>query len=1208
MAFGSFGPPSYADADAYREEIVVQAPPSMPKPGAGAGLQLVPYLLFPLLGAGSMAALFLGRGGGGPLTFLVGGASALGMVVMLVFTLVRSGSQKKVQINDERRDYLRYLLGLRRQVQRVADRQSDETRYRWPAPEDLWLLAGTERMWRRRPGDADFAKVRVATGPQLLSNPLRVPETAPLEDLDPVSSTSLRRFVRAFATVPGLPVTVSLRSFARVVAAGDRAAVLGLARAIVAQLATHHPPSNLRIAACLSRQRTADWDWLKWLPHAADVAHTDAAGPGRLCASSLGEVAVLLGVDLGDRAPFVRDQSTDPDRPHVVVILDGGDRQPHPALDTLQGRVGVTFLDLGGWASTSPGDASTLDLVVDGSRLGRRRPDTVVTLGTSDRLDGADAEFIARQLAALGAGSTAAPDAALAGPVGLSDLLGIGDPRSVDPAMTWRRRSPRERLRVPIGVDPEGRPVVLDLKESAEGGTGPHGLVIGATGSGKSELLRTLVTALVVTHSSETLNLALVDFKGGATFAGMASLPHTCAVITNLSDELSLVDRMGDALRGEMVRRQELLRSAGNFASVRDYERQREAGAPLPPLPSLLVIIDEFSELLSERPELTDLFVMIGRLGRSLAIHLLFASQRLEEGRLRGLDSHLSYRIGLRTFSASESRAVLGVPDAYELPSIPGTGFLKTDTTTLARFKSAYVSGELPAARHAGEPSTVAQPDLVRFTLAPVRAVLAPAPEEEPAAAGQPTPGEQPATASGDGARRESIMDAFLSRLTGRGPAAHQIWLPPLDVAPNLSELLGESIVDDRGLIAAGWPGNGRLAVAVGIVDRPFEQRRDPLIVELDGASGNLVVVGGPRSGKSTTVRSLLCSLALTHTPREVQFFCVDLGGGGLRSLSGLPHTSGVALRRDAESVRRTVAEVTAVLEDREARFTSLGVDSIEAYRRLRATGGAAEDPFGDVFLVVDGWGLLTQEYDELEPTVTNLAAQGLGFGIHVVLTANRWSEIRYSLRDLFGSRLELRLGDPGDSEIDRRAAENVPERAPGRGLTRDKLHFLSAAPRLDGSGDSEDLAAGTLELVERSRSAWTGSPAPPVRLLPKMLTAQDLAKVSANGDQPGIAVPIGLNEAQLAPVRLAFEGEPHLMIVGDGQCGKTNLAMLIPPKSMPGRWRTRSARDRSTSRTRSPTRTPSASGARGCRCSRPRSRTSTTSSSSTRGSRRSTI
>ena len=174
----------------------------------------------------------------------------------------------------------------------------------------------------------------------------------------------------------------------------------------------------------------------------------------------------------------------------------------------------------------------------------------------------------------------------------------------------------------------------------------------------------------------------------------MSGLPHVSAVITNLAEELTLVDRMQDALSGEMVRRQELLREAGNFASIRDYEKARAGGEDLAPLPSLFIVVDEFSELLSAKPEFIDLFVAIGRLGRSLGVHLLLASQRLEEGRLRGLESHLSYRIG----PADVLRP--GVPHGARRPRrlraarrCPGLGYLKPDPTTLLRFKAAYVSG-----------------------------------------------------------------------------------------------------------------------------------------------------------------------------------------------------------------------------------------------------------------------------------------------------------------------------------------------------------------------------------------------------------------------------------------------------------------------------------------------------------------------------------
>ena len=237
----------------------------------------------------------------------------------------------------------------------------------------------------------------------------------------------------------------------------------------------------------------------------------------------------------------------------------------------------------------------------------------------------------------------------------------------------------------------------LDIKEAAQDGMGPHGLLIGATGSGKSELLRTLVLGLAALHPPDVLNLVLVDFKGGATFAGMSRLGHVAAVITNLQDDAGLVARMYEALSGELTRRQELLRAAGSLVSVRDYERARQRGAPLPPLPSLVVVVDEFSELITQQESFVELFVQIGRLGRSLGLHLLLASQRLDEGKIRGLEAHLSYRIALRTFSPEESRTVIGVQDAYTLPSAPGHGLLKADTAVLTRFRTTYVSGAYTA-------------------------------------------------------------------------------------------------------------------------------------------------------------------------------------------------------------------------------------------------------------------------------------------------------------------------------------------------------------------------------------------------------------------------------------------------------------------------------------------------------------------------------
>jgi DNA segregation ATPase FtsK/SpoIIIE, S-DNA-T family len=654
-------------------------------------------------------------------------------------------------------------------------------------------------------------------------------------------------------------------------------------------------------------------------------------------------------------------------------------------------------------------------------------------------------------------------------------------------------------------------------------------VLIGATGSGKSEVLRTLVLALSLTHSPEQLNFVLVDFKGGATFAGMAGMPHVSAIITNLGSELALVDRFQDALQGEVVRRQELLRAAGNFANVSDYEKARRGGrTDLEPLPALLIVADEFSELLAAKPEFVESFINIGRVGRSLQVHLLLASQRLEEGKLRGLDTYLSYRIGLRTFSAAESRTVLGVPDAYTLPQEPGVGYLKADTDHLIQFRAAYVSGPPTTKRRGPRPeaddAVDAAAEIELFTAATSVLELPP----------------EPVVEVDDGPVEErSTFEIAVERMAGRGPAAHQVWLPPLAEPASLDQLMPDIAPDPRlGLVSASWRAAGGLTVPLGIVDVPLEQRRERLTVSLGGAAGHVAIVGSPLSGKSTLARTLVTSLALTGTPLELQFYVLDFGGGSFTGLQGLPHVAGVAVRTEPEAVRRTVAEVQSIIDARELYFRANNIDSIDTYR-LRRSQGVVDDGFGDVFLVVDGWATLRQEYEALDPAIQTIAARGLSFGVHVVVTSNRWLDIRSNLKDLIQTRLELRIGDPSDSEIDRRQAGNVPAGAPGRGLAPSKLQMLGAVPRIDGVGDAANLVDGVDDLVARMTAAWTGPRGPKLRLLPELLPLAEARTMA--GPEFGRLL-LGVDEAQLAPFGIDPRVEPHLFLYGDAGMGKSSF------------------------------------------------------------------
>ena len=640
-------------------------------------------------------------------------------------------------------------------------------------------------------------------------------------------------------------------------------------------------------------------------------------------------------------------------------------------------------------------------------------------------------------------------------------------------------------MRALIGVDANGERLELDLKQAAEGGMGPHGLIIGATGSGKSELLRTLVMSLALSHPPEELAFVFVDFKGGAAFADLEALPHTAGMITNLQSDLSLVDRMHDALYGEQERRQRMLRDAGNVDDVIAYRRLREREPSMAPLPDLLVVIDEFGELLASRPEYIDLFVAIGRVGRSLGIHLLFSSQRFDEGRLRGLESHLRYRICLRTFSAEDSKGVLGTPDAYLLPSEPGLGYLKVDTGLYSRFRATLVRrprSSAGGARGGGRP--------VVASFGAGGAQLAGAP-----GAGAP--------AVGDGAADLRLIAERLHAAPSSRPV-HQVWCEPLPGQIALGALAAAPPFWERATPVAG------LRATIGTVDVPKQQRTEPLTLNLTGAGGHLAVVGAPQTGKSVLLRTLVLALARSHTPEELQVHAIDLGGGLLRGLGDLPHVAAVAGKADRELVLRIVARLAAELEEREEAFRRLGIDSI------------ADAPFGEIVLVIDGWAQLRRDFEDLDLAIEALLSNGLAYGIHLAISANRWAEMRQSVSDTLGSRLELHLTEPLDSEIDRKRAEALPS-LPGRGLTQDGLEFQAAVP----AGDE----------VAAIAARWQGPRASAVRVLPRRLEREELAPYDAAG------VPIGVEEERLETVGIDLCGnDAHLLVLGDGESGRTNV------------------------------------------------------------------
>ncbi|MFE7751942.1 type VII secretion protein EccCa [Streptomyces sp. NPDC057428] len=1117
------------------------------------------YMLLPLLSSISMAAYMFTFGRPWLMMLGVGFVVVSVGVTVLVRTQTKNANRRTQYRQRDR--YFEYLTDIRRQARESAAAQRAAGAFVHPSPQRLWAITttGPRRVWERRPADADFMKLRLGIGQAVPAMRIALSRhNDPTTEHDTESHRRAENLSRDFATVSLQPAWVDLANTGVLSLLGPPGRTADLVGALLAQLAVLHAPDDVRIAALIPGENHS-WAWVKWLPHVRRPGRGDSVP---IVAESMDGIADVLqshvdrvredraerGVSLGLRRETKVSH-------HFVVVLDGfrpgADWARLPVVADLLAEAGPeSGLHVVCLVTKESEEPSRVDararVDADGNlSLETRYPALVQATqdAVADTCPPEVGEQMARALAPLRLSGE--QEQVLARTVALPEMLGVADLGSFDPTQLWREPDDDALLRMPIGFTGDGAPLLLDLKESALGGIGPHGLVVGATGSGKSELLRTLVTGLTMTHAPEHLSFVLVDFKGGATFAGVTELPHVAGLITNLADDLAMVDRVRTALQGEQERRQQMLRRAGNVDSVREYQILQASGGtdvdgqPLQPMPYLMIVVDEFGELLAQRPDFIELFVQIGRVGRSLGMHLLLATQRLDEGRLRGLESHLSYRVCLRTFSAQESRAVIGTPDAYRLPAIPGSAYLKVDESIYERFRVAHISGAYQD-EDAREPVSGPPPVPELFGLrTAVDTMSEEAGETEPSVAlARTLPG------------RRTEMQVAVERIRAHGTPVHQVWLPPLPTTVELDSMLGPVDTDDeRGFHSTLWPQGGGLSFPMGVVDLPSRQQQSAVLLELAGQQGHLIVVGAPQSGKSTLLRSVMMSAMLTHTPDELRFLAIDFGGGSLVGLERAPHVSGVTTRHDEVRTRRALSVVRQLVDDRERLFQELRIDSAADFRRLRDEKALpAGVDAADIILVIDNWAALRSAVEEAEAVVPEIAVRGLNVGIHLVLTANRWAELRANLRDTIPGRLELRLAEPTESEISRPLARQLRAFVPGRGLVPPGHVFHAALPRLDGAATTDNLTKAQQAVVDELVAGWKGAPAPELRVLAESVTPEELehaceALPGGLAALPTSAAPIGIREFDLLPATLDLEADgPHFLVYGDSGSGKTTF------------------------------------------------------------------
>jgi DNA segregation ATPase FtsK/SpoIIIE, S-DNA-T family len=1147
------------------KDVEIKAPPAEEATQKGIGRVL--QVLLPILGGVAGLTMML-EFGNNPI-FMIGGiAMAFACVVgglSAVFLRGSRGNKRKQQ----QEIYRAYLQQHETHFKALAEKQALVSKRLYPGYAELVKLVQQRTyLWERRPDDKDFLSVRIGVAPTPLLCKVSVePKRDMMAEPRPDLLAQAQALANKWSVLHDMPTLIPLREVGVLTINGKLSDTRALARALLSQIVAFQSPEDVRCMVYFPEGSASEWSWLKWLPHTGRLRQIKADKQNvpdhvRMLAHTAEDVASLLfnqiKPELDRRRRLKEDRTANApkniDRPHIFVIFDSfspfNEVGRLPEMDPLFSeaeKLGVTVICLVDDLSQEPAQVRarlTVNSIgiVDYEELkeGGRRMEGIVVDAVGPEL----CESMARSMAPLLLAEAGAQQD-LSQDVRLLELLDIAAADAFEIAETWKPLERGQLLRIPIGVRADGEPLFIDFKEAADKGMGPHGLVIGATGSGKSELLRTLIISLVITHTPEMVSFVLIDFKGGASFADFGALPHVAGIITNLAEDLSLVDRVYYAILGEQLRRQRMLHDAGNLDNIKQYQEKWQMTPGMEPMPHLLLIADEFAELLTNRPEFLDLFITIGRVGRSLGMHLLFATQRLEEGRIRGLEGHLRYRICLRTFSPDESRTVLGKPDAYYLPSAPGVGYFKVDTDTYLMFKTAlisvpYIAGQAQASARSRVRAFTSAGKLVknvgmRTGAVGTRTGTSPVPTDATV--------EEPSDL-------HTEMDVVIERIAHPSQSqahqpVHQVWLAPLPKQLPLSTVLEQS--QHQELDGRSWPQvppYGNLRVPMGLLDMPQEQTQVPFILDFSGTGGHLALVGASQSGKSTFLRMLVAAFVLTHSPRDVQIYAIDMGGGLLRVFEQTPHVGAVCGKSEPDKIRRTVRQARKVIEDREYLFREQRIDNMATFRARRQSGEFADFPFGDVFLIIDNMALFAQEFDSLEDDLVQLAAGGLTYGVHLVIATNRSLEIRAKIRDNIGTRLELRLNDPSDSEFGRKEAASIAPGVAGRGMNKDKLQFQVALPIVDACPPDEELPPAQQaleEFLQRVQQHWDGPTAPPVLLLPAIIPFEQIASTIATTQQAG--VPIGLEEFRLEPmyIDLITRG-PHFIILGDSECGKTTL------------------------------------------------------------------
>ncbi|WP_052591573.1 FtsK/SpoIIIE domain-containing protein [Luteipulveratus mongoliensis] len=1028
-----------------------------------------------------------------PIPLAVVMALAMKSMMMLGFGLMSPVMMLGQYLHDRRTgraDGRRDQASYDRERHRVEGRREEAveaavTLRRRLAPDlaEMRAMASRGRLWPRRPTDGDHLWWRVGTGIVLVGVTVYDPDGEPDE-----------------ATRGGCPVMVSLAEHRVVGLSGATALLRAAVDGLLGQLAVLHSPLFVHVVVVLADRATRPaWAWAGWLPHLsrdlADPATVLVVGEDdELIAHHLGDRSVAVEERLGHTAPPVR----------TVLILDGARRLVrHPVIAGVLAHGhehGVTVVAVDERREHLPAEcAVTVDLVSATQALLRGElsqgftPDLPAagwTLGIVDEITSC---------------VDVTPTSEDAGPPSAARLLDLIQGATDAQALADGWASERRTTRALLGLGADGR-VTIDLASD-----GPHALIGGTTGSGKSELLQTLIASLAVGNRPDEMVFVLVDYKGGAAFKDCARLPHTIGLVTDL--DAHLTQRALTSLDAEIHRRERLLGSVG-AKDLDDYQGM----ADVAPLPRLVLVIDEFRVLAEELPDFIDGLVRIAAVGRSLGIHLVLATQRPGGVVSTDIRANVNLRIALRVRDTADSDDVIDSPAAARISSrTPGRAILRSASSPTVTFQTARVGGH---ALGAAGSVTVWPVDPITG-----RALL-------------PPPSETPAGATD----LQCLVDATVEAARMADiPAVVSPWLAPLDGTCTIDGLAPTHRLLDR---LDDEPVQVTTAHArLGLVDLPHLQRQDPLGWDLAG--GHLAVVAGPRCGKTTALRTLCTDLAVRCTPDELHLYVLD-PSGSLRALHDFPHVGAVIGRDDEGAGVRLITWLAEEIARRQALLAAEHHADLTEHRAAREAAGVAAESLPRILVAVDGWEAFAETYEAIENGRVNdlfleVLRDGVAAGIHVVLTGGR-SLLSSRVSATLQHRLCLRMADEMDLLMAGLRSDQVPaDMPPGRALLLpDAQEVQLALLDADASGRAQAAA------VQHGASSMPPPAGTPPRRFASLPDSVSLADLTGGADDPSPV--LGLGGENLDVVGLSRDPTWGLagLVCGPPGSGRTTTLLTL--------------------------------------------------------------